>query len=299
MKPRAQMTVQDISLETLAQTIRAAGRPVHINVLARAAARAWLEAEAGERRYAPGAQYTPGESIRFGGQPATVKAVQAGGNPGQGPFKILTLALPDGRERHMAAEVPGAPADDGQPATDEQVDRAIAENGLSIRGAVQGALGADGRFVWFQDTQGDHWCLADMLPGVGDGELAQAWPLLQGRLKDGALDPCPAEELVKAIWGQENDGSDAYLLKAFALNAALGRCRDARWLGDGWVLEAEWQELQKRPALAGPRGPLAFVGQQHSSDELPLPAGKYTYVPRSSFAARGHILRYIFYLDDV
>ena len=257
------MTLESVDVETLAQMIRQTGRPVHVNVLARAAVQAQLEAEVGERRYAPGAQYASGETIRFNGQPATVKAVKAGGNPKQGQFKILTLALPDGTERYMAAEVSGAPAEDRQPVTDEQVRRIVEEHGLAIRTAVQEALDADDHFVWFQDAQGDHWCLAEMLPEVGDKELAQVWPLLQGLLVNGTIHPRPTEELVKAIWGQENDGSDAYLLKAFALNAALQRCQETRWLGDGWVLEEEWQELQERPVLVGPQG----------ENVVPLPAG--------------------------
>jgi len=255
MSAWSETTIQDVNLEALAQVIHERGRPVHLNQLARAAVRARLQAEAGERLYAPGAQYTLGETIRFSDQSATVKAVKAGGNPKQGPFKILTLALPDGTERYMAAEVPGAPAEDRQPVTDEQVGRIIEQHGLAIRMAVQEALGADDRFVWFQDAQGDHWCLAEMLPEVRDEELAQVWPLLQGRLRDGVLDPCPTEAMVKAIWGQENDGSEAYLLKAFALNAALWQCQDVRRLGDGWVLEDEWRQLQERPALVGPRQP--------------------------------------------
>ncbi len=253
MSAWSEMAVKDVNLDALAHVIRETGQPVHVNLLARAAMRARLQAEAGERLYAPGAQYAAGETIRFHSRSATVKAVKAGGNPKQGPFKILTLALPDGTERHMAAEVPGAPAEDRQPVTDEQVGRIIEQHGPAIRTAVQEALGADDRFVWFQDAQGDHWCLAQMLPEVRDEELARAWPLLQGRLRDGVLAPCPTEALVKAIWGQKNDGSKAYLLKAFALNAALQRCRETRWLGDGWILEAEWQELQERPVLVGPR----------------------------------------------
>ena len=143
---------ETIDLTRLAQVIAQAGRPVHVNMLARAVVRARLEAEAEGRLYAPGAQYTPEETIRFHGQLAMVKAVKAGGNPKQGPFKILTLALPDGTERYMAAEVPGAPAEDRQPVTDEQVGR-DEQDGPAIRTAVQEALGADDRFVWFQDAR--------------------------------------------------------------------------------------------------------------------------------------------------
>ncbi|MBM4465995.1 MAG: hypothetical protein FJ014_10670 [Chloroflexi bacterium] len=247
------MTLESVYVGTLAQVIRESGRPMHVNVLARAAVRAQLEAEPGERLYAPGARYAEKETIRFKDQSARVKAVRAGGNPKQGKFKILTLALPDGTERYVAAEVPGAPAEDRQPVTDDQVHRIIEEHGPAIRTAVQEALGTDSHFVWFQDTQGDHWCLAEILPEVRDEELAQVWPLLHGLLVDGIIHPRPTEELVKAIWEQENNGSDAYLLKAFALNVALQRCRETRRLGAGWVLEEEWQELQERPVLVGPR----------------------------------------------
>ncbi|RMF29408.1 MAG: hypothetical protein D6759_13895, partial [Chloroflexi bacterium] len=121
MGQRWEITPEDINLEALAQEIREASRPLHLNVLAQTAVRSRLEAEARERVYAPGAQYASGEIIRFNGQLATVKAVTKGGNPKQGSFQILTLVLPDGTERHMAAEVSGAPAEDRRPVTEEQV----------------------------------------------------------------------------------------------------------------------------------------------------------------------------------
>jgi len=248
-----EMNVQDVNLESLAQEIHVAGRPLHVNVLARVAVRAWLEAQAGERHYAPGARYAPGETIRFNGQLVTVKAVQAGGNPKQGQFKVLTLVLPDGTETYMAAAIAGAPAEDRRPVSDEQVDRIVREHGLMVRTAVQEALAADDSFVWFQNVQGDGWCLVEVIPQVRDEDLARVWPLLQGLLRDGIIHPRPTEELVKAIWDREDDGSDAYALRAFALNAALQRCQEARWLGSGWVLEAAWQQLQERPVLVGPR----------------------------------------------
>jgi formylglycine-generating enzyme required for sulfatase activity len=246
------ITPDVVNVGALAQVIRDAGKPVHVDVLAQAAVRALLEAE--ERRYAPGAQYAPGETIRCNGQLVKVKAVQDGSNLKQGSFKILTLALPDGAERNLAAEVAGAPAEDQEPVTDQKV-RVIAdgENGLAIRTTVQEALAADDRFVRFQDAQGDHWYLTELLPPMTDQDLARAWTLLQGLLNEGVLFPRPTEALVGAIWGQANDGSDAYLLRAFALNVALQRCRETRWVGDGWALEAEWQQLQERPTLVGPR----------------------------------------------
>lgn len=254
MNSWSEMTVGDVNLEILAQTIRETGQPVHINVLARSAVRAWLEVRAGERIYAPGARYAEGETIQFKGQQAKVKEIRSGGNPKQGQFKILTLVLPDGTEQYMAAEVAGAPDEVREPISEARV-RAIVdgEGGLAVRTAVQEALGADGRFVWFQDAQGDWWCLAKMLPEVGEKELAQVWPLLQGLLADGILHPRPTEELVKEVWGQKDDGSPEYLLRAFALNVALQGCQEVRWLGDGWILEEEWQQLQERTVLAGPR----------------------------------------------
>ena len=255
MSAWSKMTVEDVNLEALAQVIHEEGRPVPVNVLARAAVRTWLDAEVGERHYAPGARYAQGETIRFNDELVVVNAVQAGGNPKQGKFKVLTLVMPAGTQRYLAAEVPGAPAEGRRPTSDGEV-RIIADgkDGLTIRTVVQEAMAKDDRFVWFQDTQADQWCLAEMLPEVGDKELAQVWPLLPGLLVDGTIQPQPTEELTKEIWGQENDGSDVYLLKAFALNAALQRCRDTRWLGSGWVSEHEWQKLQERPVLAGPCG---------------------------------------------
>ncbi len=253
MTAQSAMEVGEVNRERLAQAVREAGHPVHLNLLAQEAVRAWLEDRAAERGYAPGARYESRETIRFNGQPVQVKAVEIGSNPKQGQFQIVTLLLPDGTERWMAAGVPGAPAEDRPPVTEEQVERIIGQHGPAIRRAVQETLGADDRFVWFQDAQGDHWCLAEMLPEVGDEELARVGPLLEGLLADGVLRPRPTEELVRAIWGQENDGSDGYRLKAFALNAALQRCTDLRQVGDGWVLEAEWQELQERQGLVGPR----------------------------------------------
>jgi len=100
-----------------------------------------------------------------------------------------------------------------------------------------------------------------MLPEVQDSDLAKVLPLLQGLLVDGVLSSRPTEELVKTILGQENDGSDEYAKKSFVLNVALQRCNDMRWMGNGWVLESEWQKLQEREALIGPR--------QTSKIELP------------------------------
>jgi hypothetical protein len=90
------MAGDDVNLDRLAQVVREAGRPVHVNVLARAAVRAWLEAgAAAERRYAAGARYRAGETIRFDDQRATVQSVRAESNPVQGPFSRLFSTSPE------------------------------------------------------------------------------------------------------------------------------------------------------------------------------------------------------------
>jgi hypothetical protein len=244
-----------VDLEAVAGAIREAGRPLHVNVLARAAVRAQLEAEAGERGYAPGEQYVEAEAVQFNGGSLVVKAVTEGSNRRQGCFKILTLLLPDGRERRMAAEVPGAPVAGPRAVTDEQVREVLREHGLAVRNVLQKAMEDDARFEWFEDAQGDWWCTVDLLPTVSRTDLAAVEGLLGGGLDGGELRPVPTEQLVSALWRQENDGGGAYLLAEFALNVALQRCADARWVGEGWVLECDWQALQLRPVLVGPRQP--------------------------------------------
>lgn len=250
------MLGDEVDREGLAQAIREANRPVHLNELGRIAARTWLETAPTERRYAPGATYSPGETVSVDGQPATVVAARTGGNPAQGTFQVLTLRWPDGSERHLAAAVPDAPTEDREPVTEHRV-RALLDGGEgpSVRAAIQEALGGDTRFGWFQDAQGDHWCLVELLPPVSDDDLATVWRLLQDQSDGEALRLTSTDELVVAICGQKNDGTNAYLLTAFALNVELARCSDVRWLGQGWALEDSWQRLQDRPALIGPRQP--------------------------------------------
>ena len=178
------MTGDDVNLDRLARVVREAGRPVHVNVLARAAVRAWLEAGTAARRYAPGARYRAGETIRFDDQRATVQSVRAESNPVQGPFSVLTLVLPDGTERLMAAEVPGAPAEDRIAIAPAQVDKALRAQGAEARQAAQAALAADLRFVSCQTSQGDLWCLAEMLPPVAQTDLQKALAALPEDLVD-------------------------------------------------------------------------------------------------------------------
>ena len=244
---------KDVDLEGLAKVIREKGQPVHVNVLARASVQSQLEAEAGQRSYVPGARYIQGETIRFRRQSATVKSVRIGGNPKQGRFNVLTLVLADGTERYMAAEVPGAPAQGRQPVTNEQVDRIIKEHGLAFRTAIQEAMSTDDRFVWFQDTRGDHWCLAEMLPGVGDEELGKVADVLVKELDDGEPVSKTTEELIRAVWGAGDDGSNTYALRAFALGQVLLSCVDVEPLGGRWVWTETWEAFTEREPLAVPR----------------------------------------------
>ena len=246
----------NVELELLEAVIGREGRPVHINVLARAAIRSILELEAVERPYAPGSTYAQGDQIRLDGNTATVEQVLEGSNPTQGAFKILTLLFPDGTKRLMAAEVSGAPTHNPEPVSEDKVRSIVSgKDGSLIRSAVQEALEQSQRFTWFQDAQGDWWCSSDILPQVTNQVLGQVWPLLQKLLVDGVLNPRPTEEIVAQIWGLANDGSDEYVLHAFALNSILQSCQDVRWLSNGWVLEEDWTRLQERPVLTGPRQP--------------------------------------------
>lgn len=153
----------------------------------------------------------------------------------------------------MVAEVAGAPTWEQKTVSDERVQDVYRDEGLAIRTAVQEALAANDRFIWFQDAQADRWCLNEMLPEVTEEDLSQVWSLLQSLLDEPEVYSRATEELVEEIWEQLNDGSDAYLLRAFAPNDALQRCQDVRWMGDGWIFESEWKQLQERRELAGPR----------------------------------------------
>lgn len=249
----SKMEVSDVNLFYLAEAIRKKGRPVLLNSLALVAVQAWLEPA---RLYTPGAAYTVGEWILWKGQRTYVVAVNEGENPQQGKFMVINLSLPDGQHMRLAAEVPGAPKQDRKqqdrkPVSEEKVREIVSgKDGLVIRKVIREAMRADTRFLCFQNTPGDEWCLAEMLPAeIWDTDLVQVLPLLKGCL----LSPCSTEELVRTIWEQENDGSNEYLLKAFALNVALQQYRRTRWVNGGWVLEEEWRQLQEIPVLQSPR----------------------------------------------
>ena len=263
MPRQGEMTENDVNLEILSQVIREAGQPVHINVLTRAAARAWLEVGAGVRHYAPGARYQAGETVLFGDQRAMVESVRQGGNPVQGPFAVLALLLPDGTERFMAAEVPEAPAEDRQPVTEARVEEAMRTQGAALRRAVRAALGADSRFAPCQTLQGNIWCLAEVLPQVRREDLQKAQAAFPEGLVDEEPVSCTTEELVSTVWGLEDDGSDAYALHAFALRRALDGLKDVLSLGERWMSAQAWDAFTTRQTLDVPRMP----------SQVPLPDG--------------------------
>ncbi len=244
----------NVSADALVQLIRQAGRPVHINVLTRAALQAWLET-GGERHYAPGADYQVGETVLLEGQRTVVKAVQPGHNPLQGFFSVVTLALPDGTERLMAAGISGAPAGERRPVSEAEVDEVLRSQGMAARQAVRAALSADPRCVSCQTLQGDLWCLAEMLPPVSQADLQRGLSALSQEQAGGEPVSWTTGQLVQAVWGMTDDGSNEYALHAFALSRALDACGEAVCLGDCWMPAQVWQAFITRPTLETPAQP--------------------------------------------
>ncbi len=74
----SKIPIEAADVEAMTNLIEEKGRPVHINVLARAVVERYLRARS-ERLYAPGASYVAGETIRLDGQKVAVQAVRAGG----------------------------------------------------------------------------------------------------------------------------------------------------------------------------------------------------------------------------
>jgi len=149
-----EIKASDVDIEMLAHVIREAGRPVHVNKLAWAFVRTRLLAEAREvRRYNPNATYVVGDQVRWKGKLGKVESVEDGMNPKQGQFKILTLALPDGEQIRLAAEVGERAGQDKSGILDHKI-RAIVNGkyGLEIRTTIRNAMDKDERFVWFEDA---------------------------------------------------------------------------------------------------------------------------------------------------
>jgi hypothetical protein len=253
------MDIQEVDLEALARAIRSAGRPLHINRLVYVAALAWLEAYRISRPYAPGSIYRVGETVILGDQRATVKNVQRGENPKQGPFAILTLCLPDGTERLMAAEIPGAPKEDRQPITNVQVDVDAWLRGreATVRQAVLNALKTDPRFVQWNER----WCLQEMLPRVDEGILQKVLKWVTEKEPPRGSEPVShsTEELVRVAWGLEDDGSAEYDLHAFSLSRALATHPAVVNLEGRWTSAKAWNAFITRPPLTPPRLPTQVV----------------------------------------
>ncbi len=253
------MDIQEVDLEALARAIRSAGRPLHINRLVYVAALAWLEIQRSIRPYAPGSTYRVGETVILGEQRAKVKDVQRGENPKQGPFAILTLRLPDGTERLMAAEIPGAPAENRQPITDAQidVDEWLRGRETAVRQAVLNALKTDSRFVQWNER----WCLEEMLPRVDEGVLRKVLTWVTEKEPPRGSEPVShsTEELVWVAWGLEDDGGAEYDLHAFALSRVLATHPAVVNLEGRWTSAKAWNAFITRPPLTPPRLPTQVV----------------------------------------
>lgn len=263
------ITVEDIDVDALAEQVRAEGKPVHENVLARVVATQRLQDLLTVRLYAPGARYRAGERIVYDNQEVTVKTVREGGNPKQGDFQVLTLVLPNGTERYMAAGIVDASTQDQREVTKDEVDCTVKEHGVEIRAALWDALNADERFVWFQNAQGSHWCLAEMLPPVGPEELGKIADALPEGLDEGEPVSKTTEDLVKAVWGEGDDGSNTYALRAAALTKTCMEFRDLEWMVDHWVSKEAWTAFAERELIRVPRMPTNIeppVGLAHDEE---------------------------------
>lgn len=247
------MIDSNLNLKDSHNIIQEAGRPVHINILTRNAARAWLKSRAEERHYAPGDRYRPGETLLFERQRVTVESVQEGSNPLQGSFTILTLRLPDDARRLIAAEIPDAPVNEQRLVTEERVEEVLREQQAEIRQSLRSALSNDPRLVSSETSQGEFWCLEEMLPEVTAGELQEALDFLPNELEGKEIVSHTIEGLARAVWGLEDDGSDDYALYTFALRRALDACDDVINLGDRWASAQAWQAFTSRPALTSPK----------------------------------------------
>ncbi len=248
----SEMGPQDVDLDALEDQIRSAGKPVHINSLARAAAQSWSSRLATRRQYAPGSRYARGEIVLIDGQAYVVKAVTPARNQEQGHFQIVALELPDGTKRLKAAQVRGAPAEPHQVSADGVCPESI-DDGRHVRAVVGEALGEDPRFDRLEDSQGDQWCLVQMLPEVGAREISRALRALRGDLQEGELASKTTAELVWEVWRMPEDGSAEYALHAFALGLALSRRGGVQSLAGRWVRAKAWDTFTRRSELTVPR----------------------------------------------
>lgn len=255
-----ELTSKDIDLNNLAEHIRKEDKPLHLNQLSKLALCTWLENYYKVRGYSPKLHYSIGEKIYYQNSIAQVKSVQAGGNPAQGQFSILTLQMPAGPDLYITSQANiTEPVAETQPPKidlDQKVNEYLSgKQGIKTRNLVKSALESDGRFVFFSDAQGYQCCLLETLPKITDHELSQVWSLLQANPGANRFMPVSTENLLKTIWNLDNDGSAQYLLHEFALNTTLQQFSDLVCLANGWILETYWREFQNRPPLVAPRQP--------------------------------------------
>jgi len=78
----------------------------------------------------------------------------------------------------------------------DDVEAKYRKQGLQIRKVLQATLENDERFAWFQSDQGDHWCLVELLPQVGEDVILQIHEWLGDCLADGGANPVESEALV-------------------------------------------------------------------------------------------------------
>lgn len=154
------------------------------------------------------------------------------------------------------------------------VQTLLSAEGGRIRSTVRATLSRDPRFRHFRDTHGELYTLSELLPDVELPSLAQVWELLNQQPQGDTLRGLEADELLRLVWGWEDDGSDDYQLLRFALNVTLQGFHELRYVaGAGWVLEAAWQALGQRPSLLEPSVPLLEADEATTAHGgRPIPA---------------------------
>ena len=246
------MVVQ-INLDSLTDFIRGVGRPVALGQLTREVLQSALASAAPEIHYAPGSAYTVGARLLLDGQHVEVAAVQEGHNPAQGTFNVLILRLPDGNQRRMAAGVAGAPLAPPPEPSRMPLESMNPQDEATLRQQLRETLSADDRFLNCETSQGELWCLDEMLPSISPEERRQALSLIPRALINGALISRTTEELSQALWGIGDDGSDDAALLAFALARMLQQETEIFYDHHGWLSRAAWDTYTERPVLTSPR----------------------------------------------
>lgn len=247
------MIVASFDMSYLAETFRTTGRPLSSLQLLRLLEQSTRTPSIKVWPYAPGNDYAIGDVLSLETHHVTVVAVESAGNPKQGSFKVLTLRLPDGSERRMAAGIAGAPtaalieiADTKNPLLDPREEAAHRQN-------LRAALNADARFAHFYTARGDLWCLVEMLPVISPDERRIALEAIPDTLVSGMPVVQSTEALAERLWGITDDGSNEYALLTFALCRALQGEARLFFDGGGWLSKAAWEAFKERAALVSPR----------------------------------------------